>query len=197
MITIFEEFGKLLDERFKRGVVTTEDSVRYTFFAALLKSGVTPDQVLMEYPHPAIDRAKIDTWLPSYNEGSIALEFKYDRDPPGGKNQPKTQKAGHVFKDLRRQTLLAKEVGVRSYFVYVTSEEMAVYFRNQNNGHAKFWELENGQETSIDEQYLSNKPKTFLNVLGGVFQAKVVGVFHSSLSGGNYLRAYEVRLSER
>lgn len=197
MIAIFEEFGNLLDERFERGVVTTEDSVRYTFFAALLKAGVTPDQVVLEYPHPAIHRAKIDTWLPSYKEGSIALEFKYDRDPPGGKNQPKTQKAGHVFKDLHRQVLVAKEIGVRSYFVYVTSEEMAVYFRNPNNGHAEFWDLENGKSMSIDEKYLSNKPKTFMNAIGEAFQAKVVGAFHRTLSGSNYLRAYQVMPSER
>ncbi len=197
MIEIFEEFGNLLDERFNRGVVTTEDSVRYTFFAALLKAGVTPDQVVLEYPHPEIDRAKIDTWLPSYKEGSVALEFKYDRDPPGGKNQPKTQKAGHVFKDLRRQILVAKEIGVRSYFVYVTSEEMAVYFRNPNNGHAKFWDLESGQEITIDERYLSNKPKTFLNALGRAFQAKIVGVVHRTLSSSTYIRVYEVMPGER
>lgn len=192
MITIFDEFGNLLDERFKRGVVTTEDSVRYTFFAALLQVGVKPHQVVLEYPHPAIERAKIDTWLPSYKEGSVAFEFKYDRDPPGGKNQPKTQKAGYVFKDLHRQVHVAKGVGVRSYFVYVTSEEMAVYFRNPNNGYTDFWDLGKGSELEIDEQYFYNKPKTFLNTLGGIFQAKVVGVFSRGLSGENYLRAYEV-----
>lgn len=188
----FEKFGDLLDERFRRGVVTTEDSVRYTFFAALLGAGASPHQVVMEYPHPAIDRAKIDTWLPSYKDGSIALEFKYDRDPPGGKNQPKTQKAGSVFKDLRRQIEVAKAVGVRSYFVYVTSEEMAVYFRNPNNGHKCFWDLEKGQELNIGEEYFENKPKTFLNTLGGKFDAKVIGVFARSLSAGHYMRTYEV-----
>lgn len=193
MIEVFREFGRLLEERFRREVVTTEDSVRYTFFAALLESGVTPDQVVLEYPHPAIDRAKIDTWLPAYKGGAIAIEFKYDRDPPGGLNQPKTQKAGAVFKDLRRQVLVAKEIGVRSYFVYVTSEEMAVYFRNPNNGHSELWGLESGSDMLVDEQYLSEKPKTFLGTLGGSFEAKVVGAFHSDLYGGNYLRVYKVQ----
>jgi hypothetical protein len=192
MNRVFEEFGRLLDERFSRDVVTTEDSVRYTFFAALLNAEVTPDQVVLEYPHPAIDRAKIDTWLPAFNNESIAVEFKYDRDPPGGKNQPKTQKAGYVFKDFRRQELVAKKVGTRAFFVYVTSEEMAVYFRNSNNGHSNLWNLENGQHIVVDEQYLSDKPKTFLNVLGGMFKAQIEGVYHRDLSGGNYIRAYEV-----
>ncbi|MBW1716821.1 MAG: hypothetical protein JRH08_15300 [Deltaproteobacteria bacterium] len=197
MIEIFEKFGELLNERFRRGVVTTEDSVRYTFFAALLDAGVTPHEVVLEYPHPAIYGAKIDTWLPSYKDRSIALEFKYDRDLPGGKNQPKTQKAGYIFKDLHRQVLVAKEIGVRSFFVYVTSEEMAVYFRNPDNGYAEFWGLQNGKEIDIDNHYLSNKPKTFLNTLGGMFQAKVMGIFNRTLSGGNYLRVYEVMPSER
>lgn len=197
MIAVFEEFADLLDKRFGRGVVTTEDSVRYTFFAALLKAGVAPHEVVLEYPHPAIDRAKIDTWLPTYRNGSIAFEFKYDRDPPGGTNQPKTQKAGYVFKDLHRQVLVAKEIGVRSYFVYVTSEEMAVYFRNPNNGHFEFWGLEKGGDLDIDEHYFSNKTKTFLSTLGGIFQAKVIGVFARTLSGGNYVRVYEVIPSDR
>jgi len=197
MIEVFHEFGCLLEERFRHEVVTTEDSVRYTFFAALLKTGVTPDQVVLEYPHPAIDRAKIDTWLPFHKGGSIAVEFKYDRNPPGGMNQPKTQKAGAVFKDLRRQALVAKDLGVRSYFVYVTSEEMAVYFKNPNNGHLRLWNLENGSDMLINEQYLSNKPNTFLKELGGIFEAKIVGAFHTDLSGGHYLRTYEVLPYER
>jgi len=83
-------------------------------------------------------------------------------------------------------------MGVRSYFVYVTSEEMAVYFRNPNNGHSKWWGLENGSEVLVDDEYLSEKPKTFLGALGSGFSAKVVGAFHSDLLGGNYVRVYEV-----
>ena len=197
MIEIFEEFGKLLDERFMQGVITTEDSVRYTFFAALLKAGVRPHQVVLEYPHSAIERAKIDTWLPSFKVGSVAIEFKYDRDPPGGKNQPKTQKAGYVFKDLHRQVHVANGIDVRSYFIYVTSEEMAVYFRNPNNGYAELWAMDTGKRLVIDERYFSGKPQTFLNTLGGVFHAEVVGAFGRALSGNNYLRAYEVIPHER
>ena len=92
---------------------------------------------------------------------------------------------------------MAKGVGARSYFVYVTSEEMAVYFRNPNNGYADLWGLEKGSELRIDEEYFYNKPKTFMNTLGGPFQAKVVGAFSRTLSGDKYLRAYEVLPNER
>lgn len=192
MIEVFVEFETLLKKRFSSEVITTEDSVRYTFFAALMKLGISPEQVVLEYPHPAIERAKIDTWLPVYKEGSIAVEFKYDRDPPGGNNQPRTQKAGAIFKDLRRQALVALAIGVRSYFVYVTSEEMANYFRNPINGHSGLWDLESNDFVEIKHQYFLNKPRTFMNTLGSSFEAKVIGVFHSNLPGGNYIRAYEV-----
>ncbi|MEQ6886227.1 hypothetical protein [Salicola sp. Rm-C-2C1-2] len=197
MIKIFEYFADLLDERFKRGVVTTEDSVRYTFFAALLDSGIKPHEVVLEYPHPAIDRAKIDTWIPAYDGGSVALEFKYDRDPPGGLNQPKTQKAGHVFKDLYRQLHVATGVKVRSYFVYITSQEMATYFQNPNNGHSEFWDLATDHSLDMVESYFTAKPKTFINAVGGAFNARVVGACSRTLSGDNHLRAYEVMSSER
>ena len=192
MIEILEKFGELLDKRFALGVVTTEDSIRYTFFAALLEAGVQPHQVVLEYPHPSIERAKIDTWLPNFKEGPVAFEFKYDRNPPGGKNQPKTQKAGSVFKDLKRQVHVATDVGARSYFVYVTSEEMATYFGSSKNGYAEFWELKQGKKVEMDQNYFLEKPNTFLNTLGELFQAVVVGAFSRELQGGNYLRVYEV-----
>lgn len=192
MLAIFQRFGDLLDKRFKQKVVTTEDSVRYTFFAALLDAGILPHEVVLEYPHPAIERAKIDTWLPSYPGGPVAIEFKYDRDLPGGNNQPKTQKAGYVFKDLYRQVQIANEIRVRSFFVYVTSDEMATYFSNPNNGHTDFWSLRDGDVLDIDERYFSNKPRTFLDALGGAFEVRVAGAFSRQLSGDNYLRAYEV-----
>ena len=72
-----------------------------------------------------------------------------------------------------------------------------MYFRNPDNGYADLWGLEKGSELRIDEEYFYNKPKTFMNTLGGPFQAKVVGAFSRTLSGDNYLRAYEVLPNER
>lgn len=197
MHNIFERFQQLLNERFAHGVVTTEDSVRYTFFAALLESGVLPHQVTLEYPHPSITGAEIDTWLQSYQGGSVALEFKYDRDPPGGMNQPNTQKAGAVFKDLSRQVAAATHTGVRAYFVYVTTQAMATYFANARNGHAEFWSLTPGQRMRIEESYFEGKPKTFLSGLGPPFTAKLMGAYSADLNGRNFLRAYEVLSCER
>jgi hypothetical protein len=195
MKDIIINFSDLVDKRFKRRVVTTEDSIRYTFFASLLNSGIEPHEVILEYPHPSIPRAKVDTWLPSYEGEQVAIEFKYDRDPPGGKNQPKTQKAGYVFRDLHRQVLLAKNTGARTYFVYVTTEEMAIYFQNPSHGYDDFFGLLQGHKMLINESYFSGKAMTFNNALGGAFSAGVTSVLSRSLAGGNYLRAYEVTVA--
>ena len=41
-------FVPLLKTRLSASIFTTEDSVRYTFFAALLHAGVQPEQVVLE-----------------------------------------------------------------------------------------------------------------------------------------------------
>ena len=44
---------------------TTEDSIRYSFFAALMQSeGVSPSDVIQEFPHTKIMNAKVDTYIP-------------------------------------------------------------------------------------------------------------------------------------
>ena len=186
---ICRDFAGLLKVRLDGRVPTTEDSVRYTFFAALLRNGVAPDEVVLEFPHPRIPRAEVDTWMPDFHGTAVAMEFKYDRDLPGGKNPPKTQKAGAVFKDLRRLRLLADVASC--YLVYVTTREMDVYFRNPSNGHEQFYDLLPGNSVRIGESYFAGKPQTLLRTLGGTFDARVTGVMKRSL-GSHSLRVYRV-----
>lgn len=62
MKSVFALFGDMLETRLLNEVFSTEDSVRYTFFAALLGAGaLRPEQIILEYPHPVIARAEIDT----------------------------------------------------------------------------------------------------------------------------------------
>ena len=189
MTTIFTDFAKLLETRFNRTVPTTEDSVRYTLFAAMLRNDIEPDAVVLEFPHPAIARARVDTWVSDFGGKDVAIEFKYDRDPPGEKNQPKTQKAGAVFKDLRRLRLLS-DCAV-CYFVYVTTKEMDVYFRNPRNGHQKLYELSPGKSIELQSSYFSDKPRTFMAAVEGAFEAMVTSVVKKCF-GGHYLRVYSV-----
>ena len=189
MHSIFTDFARLLKVRFARRIPTTEDSVRYTLFASLLHNNVEPDEVILEFPHPKIPRAEVDTWMPDFRGEAVAIEFKYDRDLPGGKNLPKTQKAGAVFKDLRRLQLLTDVASC--YLVYVTTSEMDVYFRNPRNGHEQLYELLPGNSVDIGDSYFSDRPGTFLRVAGGAFEANVMSVMKQSFSGHN-LRVYRV-----
>jgi hypothetical protein len=59
---LFTEYMKL---RFMKNVLCTEDSVRYTFFASLLKTTtLNPEDIILEYPHPSIRGAEVDTVIP-------------------------------------------------------------------------------------------------------------------------------------
>ena len=97
MGAIFTDFVKLLENRFNGDVWTTEDSVRYTLFASVLRHNIDPGMVILEFHHPEIPRAQIDTWMPDFHGKAVAIEFKYDRELPGEKNQPKTKKQGPYF----------------------------------------------------------------------------------------------------
>ena len=87
--TIFNaasNFADLLRVRFENAVPTTEDSVRYTFFAGLLRAGLQPHEIVLEHRHDAIAGAEIDTFIPGIGTGpAVAIEFKYDRGIPSGR----------------------------------------------------------------------------------------------------------------
>ena len=165
MKTVFSQFADLLDARFRNDIHTSEDAVRYTLFASMLYQDIPADSLSFEYPHPTIDGAKIDTWFQKDGEKPIAIEFKYDRVIPSGRNQPRTQKAGSVFHDLYRLLLVNTSIGATCYFVYVTTAEMAAYFTNPGNGHNAFFELLPSASIDIQSDYFSESHKPSENSL--------------------------------
>lgn len=188
-----ETFGDLLETRILSNVFTTEDSIRYTFFAALLRqSDLQPEDVVLEYPHPAISRAQIDTWIPPSNgRNGLAVEFKYDRKIPSGQNAPRTQKAGKVFHDLYRLGRLP--FTMQRLFIYVAGPEMTAYFNNNSNGLADFFGLPQGNSMLIDSAYLAERSSTFVNSAAEVPNVQVFAVYSRSLSKNHELRVFEVR----
>lgn len=138
----FAEFARLLGDRIRAGVHTTEDSVRYTFYSALSTGGrFSHTEIVLEYPHPTIPNAEIDTLVQPKDGQSAAIEFKYDRGNKGGTNQNRTQRAGSVLADVFRLVRVPKEeVAAHRYFVYVTDAEMAGYFKNPSNRLNQFFE---------------------------------------------------------
>jgi hypothetical protein len=127
------EFAQLLSERLARGILTTEDTIRYTHYLALIRSaGLHHTQITLEHPHPGLPKALVDTVISgTADRESAAFEFKYDR--AGNSNGNRTQRAGKALNDLFRLGKLPDAFAAAKYFVYVTDTEMAKYFRNTVN----------------------------------------------------------------
>ena len=192
----FELFATQLDERLTTGVLTTEDSVRYTFFYALLLSEVCEHtDVILEAPHPALQRAEIDTFITgSANLPSTALEFKYHRMIPSGAHQPRPMKAGGVFNDIFRLSHTPNQVATERYLVYLTDSEMASYFRNPRNGLDAFFGLSGGQSMAVTPGFLAARSKTFQNeVKNSQTECTVVGLFKRDMSKDHTLRIFGIR----
>ena len=196
MREVFKAFANLLDERFASEVYTTEDSVRYTFFYALLSNGICEHKdIVLERPHPTIKRAEMDTLILSgVSRPSIAIEFKYDRRNPGGTNQNRTQRAGAVFNDLFRLARVTESIALRRYFVYLTDAEMALYFQNPQNGLKDFFELPEGQLFTLDAALIAARAKTFREKVEKTqIECSVTGLFSTEVSDEHLLRVYKIK----
>ena len=185
MDAILSDFAALLQTRVDHDVWTTEDSVRYTFFAAMLRNNVAPHEVIQEFPHPALGGKKeVDTWMTNFHGKAVAIEFKYH--PSRGGNPNATQRAGDVFKDLRRLHVLSDDAVC--YFVYVTMKEMDSHFRNQ---HGNLYGLVQGDSFEIGRSYFKDRPPSFMDNVGEVFEATVTCVVNQRFLNHN-LRVYNV-----
>jgi len=185
-------FGNLLENRLSKAVFTTEDSVRYTLFAAILeKTSLRPEEIVLEQPHPSIQRAQIDTWIvPTETRKGAAIEFKYDRDIPSAQNTPRTQKAGKVFHDLYRLGLAP--ANLRRFFVYLASSEMSAYFLSPRNNLAGFFSLPANQPLKIDATFLHGRSNTFVQSCGIVPNVSVESIYSRSLPRQHELRVFEI-----
>ena len=200
MRPIFGSFTRLLEERLAAETFTTEDSVRYTFFLTLIENGYCKHtDILLEMPHPTISKAKVDLFIHSGdNRPSTAFEFKYDRPIPSEKNAPSTQKAGSVFKDLFRLARVDKETATQRYFIYLTTKEMADYFRNPANRLSSFFELPESQSYALAPNFVLGQAATFRNVLGDwPIACQLTGAFRRNLSRMHYLRIYQIHDADR
>lgn len=187
------KFTELLDRRLQRGVFTTEDAVRYTFFIAVVEAlGISPEDIILEFPHKKIPRAKIDTWIPNFGDRGFAIEFKYDRPIPSEGNQPRTQKAGNLIKDVFRLAQIHSQGAIDALFIYLTSKEMADYLGNPTNGLRELFDLKEGKALRIDDRYLATRAGTLRNAAGAVIPCTIEGLLSRSLPDEHKLRVYAV-----
>ena len=195
MNEVWQVFSSLIDERLSSGAFTTEDSVRYTFFLALLKAGFCDHtDILLEMPHPTIQKAEVDLFIrPIGNRPATAFEFKFDRPIPCGKNAPRTQKAGAVFKDLLRLARVPRSVAPQRFFIYLAANEMTDYFRNPQNRLRSFFELPEGEVYPITPEFVQGQAATFQSVVHEwVTPCHIMGVHRYNLSHGFALRIFQV-----
>jgi len=190
---ILRLFADYLDVRLEKGVFTTEDSVRYTFFAALLAStDLRPEDVIQEYPYPTIARARLDTHIPAFAGRGLALEFKYDRKIPSGRNAPRPQKAGKLFHDIHRLKEFTTDERCIRVFVYLADDEMAGYLSNRRNNLAPFFNLPQGQSMTIAPAFFEDKSTTFQGAAGAAFSATLCCLLSVALPQEHHLRVYAV-----
>jgi hypothetical protein len=162
---VFEDFADLLRKRLEFGTYGSEDSVRYMLFAALVRHGVQPERVVMEFPHPGMDKKKIDTVVVG-DDGKpvLAVEFKYHRRSLSGRNKPRTLAAGSLFKDISRLAVL--EWPADRYFIYLSDDEMALYLRSPGVGLGDVLDLPVGSELELTADTFASHPPTFFRRVG-------------------------------
>jgi len=193
---IYQAFYNHLKDRLEKKVFTTEDSVRYSFFAALLSSTrLTPSNIVLEYPHEGIPGAEVDTYIPQYDGHEVIIEFKYDRAMPGGGNLPRTQKAGSLFKDIGRLTLFIPRSQSKPtrLFIHMTDGEMATYMGNAGNGLDTYFNLPVGSCLRVDLPFFQNKAAVFQRSAGQPFKATLIGRFSGELPNRHFLRIFEIQ----
>jgi hypothetical protein len=190
----FAEFGRLLDERLSLGILTTEDTIRYTLYVALMTSGLKHTDITLEYPHPTIAGAKVDTVIRGADDRkSVAFEFKYDRANPGGSNQNRTQRAGNALIDLFRLVRVPDEIAAVKYFVYVTDAEMAGYFRNPANRLDALFELAAGAEYLVGTESFQRFSRTLKEMVQPLASECIVArVFAADLPASHCVRIFRV-----
>lgn len=193
MEKVFKKFSTLLNERLCRNADnTTEDAVRYTFFIALLRqTDITHHEIILEYPHPKIKNAKIDTYI---ERKGLVIEFKYHRKIPSRRNAPRTARAGDLFNDIYRLTQFPIDLNNSKFtrwFVYLTDSEMADYFK-RNNNLSNFFDLQKDGVFEITPCIISLQPLSFIKMIKCPFNAKIKCVWKKEMPHEHYLRVYEI-----
>lgn len=78
---------------------------------------------------------------------------------------PKTQYAGELFNDLCYLHNIPSEEVQLKYILYITDSMMWNYFINKANGFQHVFNQSNEMNTTLDPQFFSSKPNTFIKSL--------------------------------
>ena len=179
---VWDDLRNILDERFSKGVPTTEDSVRYCFFHILVCSRkiCRPNEVVLEYRPLVVPKTKTDTRLfksiaeyeaeivpktqidtvilRGKGDPDCAIEFKFHRDPKG--DSGKNQQAGGLFGDIFKQAEFKQACRKATcYVVYVTDMVMHKHFNRASDIRKTWYGLERGKQLLLAEGDFAGEKK--------------------------------------
>lgn len=149
-----ENFFTNLENRFNHSPVSeiSEDCIRYDFFVSV-SSDIGTHNIILEYPHPDKSNKEIDCVIKHASGEIEALEFKFFREIPSGKNTPQTQLMGQFIKDVYKLSAFGNATIKK--IVVVANNTMKNYIDSQLG-------LFHGSKTvNISKHELDNKSETF------------------------------------
>ena len=187
----YEKFASYLQDRLSTGQHLTEDSVRYSFFLAVLETtDIKQHEMILELPHPKFPGKEIDTYIASAaTRPELFFEFKFHRAAKS--NSPKPQKAGSLFKDISRLASLVSG-NKHCIVVYLTCSEMARYFAKHQAAYSNFWGQPTGGSFAFDSLFVSNTTDTFRKASGELHGARVHVEFSATLKDEYHIRVLNV-----
>ena len=158
---VWDDLRNILDERFSKGVPTTEDSVRYCFFHILVCSRkiCRPNEVVLEYHPRSAPKTQIDTVILRGNrDPDCTIEFKFHRDPKG--DSGRNTQAGDLFGDIFKQAEFKQACRKATcYVVYVTDMVMHGHFDRASDIRKTWYELERGKQLLLAEGDFAGEKK--------------------------------------
>lgn len=152
----------------------------------MVKEGINPSDVILEYPHPNLNRKKDDIWIAQKRgDKGLAIELKYNR--VGNANQQRTVHAGKALHDLHRMSHIP--LGMHRLFIYLTDAEMAGYFSNVENGLSDFF---SGKLECSGPQDLVCRADTLIKAAALEAPIKIKTLCKKTLHDKHELRLWEV-----
>ena len=191
------EFAKLLKRRLQHSVPTNEDTVRYTFFYALIKGlKLKPEDIMVESSHGKIALARLDLQIFAFSGREYVFEFKYDNFQLSRAESGSHQRAGRKFKDIFRLSQRYSIGKTETIFVYLTSRWMKNYFNNPVHEFTEFFNLPKGESLLIDDFYMARRPDILKQRAGQVIPCTIDCIYSCGLPDEHALRVYRVRCDD-
>ena len=191
-ISTYDLFANFLNKRIESRQHLTEDSVRYAFFLAVLRTtSIEQHELILELPHPRFPGKEVDMYVAAaQGRKELFIEFKFHRMSKS--TSPKPQKAGSLFKDISRLASLMSE-DRHCLVVYLTCSEMATYFEKNEASYSSFWKQPTGGVFAYDELFIAKTTDTFRKASSEYHGARVAVEFSEPLIHDYHVRVFDVR----